>query len=210
MSAVYDPAPPGPVLVVTEGKHDIEFLKRISRMLHGHDARVPHLGTLEAEGKLLFLPGGGGDLNAWATRFAALPHPRFFLFDRETAAVRAERQALVEALNRKPWCAAFLTSLRAAENYLHPSAILAATGVHVAVGDDDDVARLLALKVLELTSGQPWESLSRRARTRLCNQIKRVLNTTVVEHMTPGLLAERDPRGEVHHWLMTIGAFCTP
>lgn len=210
MSTVSDPAPPGPALIVTEGKHDIEFLKRISRMLHGHDPRVPNLGQLEAEGKLLFLPVGGGDLSAWACRLAALPHPLFFLFDRETAPIRAERQVLVEALNRKPWCAAFLTSLRAAENYLHASAILAATSMRVEVGDDDDVAQLLALKILELTGGLPWGSLSRRSRTRLCNQIKRVLNTTVVEHLTPDLLAERDPRGEVRHWLTTMGTFCAP
>ena len=49
---------PAGVLVVVEGLNDIEFLRRISRMLHRHDLAVPDLDRLEADGRLTFLTAG--------------------------------------------------------------------------------------------------------------------------------------------------------
>ena len=46
---------------------------------------------------------------------------------------------------------------------------------------------------------------SSRARKRMAYRAKRWLNTDVVEHMTPELLSQRDPQGEVLSWLRTIG-----
>ena len=50
-----------------------------------------------------------------------------------------------------------------------------------------------------------WDDLPGRRRKRLCNRVKRWLNTRVAEHMTPELLADRDVDGEVVAWLKTIG-----
>src|SRR5690348_15080942 len=53
------------LLVVVEGKHDVEFLRRISRILHRDEARLPDLSGLEGSGRLVFVPFGGGDIFGW-------------------------------------------------------------------------------------------------------------------------------------------------
>jgi len=53
-------------LVVVEGRHDVVFLRTLSRTLHAIDPAIPDLGSLEQAGKLVFLPFGGGDVLAWA------------------------------------------------------------------------------------------------------------------------------------------------
>ncbi|MEK6233786.1 MAG: hypothetical protein N2C14_03655, partial [Planctomycetales bacterium] len=49
-----------------------------------------------------------------------------------------------------------------------------------------------------------WEDLDRRTRKRLRNRAKRWLNAEAAGRMTPELLAERDPEGEVRGWLAVI------
>jgi hypothetical protein len=196
-------AGPGPVLAVVEGKHDIEFLKRISRLLHGQDEHLPDLGALEAEARLVFMPTGG-ELQAWATRLAALPQPQFFLIDREAAPTSTERETLAQTLNQQAGRVAHVTSKRASENYLHPAAVLEATGMVVEFDDVSNVPDLLASKVVTLTSATAWTELSRRSRTRLRNRLKRVLNTAAAERMTVARLTERDPGGEVAGWLQAV------
>ncbi len=44
------------VFLGVEGKWDIEFLKRISKLLHTTDATVPDLNVAEASGELVFIP----------------------------------------------------------------------------------------------------------------------------------------------------------
>jgi len=51
------------VFVVVEGSNDIQFLNRISRILHADDPRLPDLAEMERRGELIFVPFGGGDLS---------------------------------------------------------------------------------------------------------------------------------------------------
>ena len=60
------------LIVVVEGRHDVEFLRRISKMLHVADRRLPDLGERERAGELIFLPIGGGDIASWGTALAGL------------------------------------------------------------------------------------------------------------------------------------------
>ena len=53
------------VLVVVEGANDIEFLRRISILLNSHDESLPHLVEMEQRGELVFVPFGGGHVQAW-------------------------------------------------------------------------------------------------------------------------------------------------
>lgn len=71
------------LLLVVEGVHDIEFLRRISRMVHAREPRLPDLAAMESADNLIVVPFGGGDVVAWAQRFAALALPQIYLFDRE-------------------------------------------------------------------------------------------------------------------------------
>jgi hypothetical protein len=70
---------PRPLLVVTVGVLDIACLTRLSQIVRSDDARLPDLNTLARQGRVIFLPAGGGDLAAWMHRLAPLGCPEFFL-----------------------------------------------------------------------------------------------------------------------------------
>jgi hypothetical protein len=203
------PAPAGghrPVLVIVEGRHDIEFLKRISGMLAAHRTDLPNLTQFERAGGLIFIPAGG-DFVPWLHRLSGFGFPEVHIYDREIPPATEQRQAGVAADNRRSGCRAFLTRQRALENYLHPDAIREARGLHLTFSANDDVAALAAQASLTLPGSASWESLSRRARQRLRNRAKTWLNTSAVDRMTPERLAERDPAGEIPLWLTTISRF---
>jgi hypothetical protein len=195
-----------PVLVIVEGRYDIEFLIRISGMLAAHRADLPSLARLEQSGKLVFIPAGG-DFVPWLHRLAGFGCAEVHIYDREISPVTEQRQAGAAAVNRRPRCRAFVTRHRALENYLHPKALRETRGLDIVFNDQDDVAALAAQASLAFHSTVSWDSLSRRARQRLRNRAKSWLNTAAAERMTPERLAERDPIGEIPLWLGTIGRF---
>ena len=195
-----------PVLVIVEGRYDIEFLNRISGMLAAQRADLPSLAQLEQAGKLIFIPAGG-DFVPWLHRLAGFGCAEVHIYDREIPPVTEQRQAGAAAVNRRPRCRAFVTRHRALENYLHPEALRETRGLDITFSDQDDVAALAAQASLAAHSTVSWNSLSRRARQRLRNRAKSWLNTAAAERMTPERLAERDPTGEIPLWLETIGGF---
>ena len=192
------------LVIVTEGIHDIAFLKSISTLLQSSDAQLPDLLRLEKAGRLTFIPTGGGSLCDWVYRLAGLGHREFHLYDREVPPVTEERLRLVAAINRRPGCVARLTGKRSLENYLDRQAILQASGADIEVDDSSDIPGLVAQQVGQLSAGAAWQDLSRRSRNRLRNRVKRRLNTLGVEGMTLERLALRDPLGEVAGWLRTV------
>jgi hypothetical protein len=199
-------SPPGPQLfLVVEGRHDVEFLKRIAVLLHADDPSLPDLAGLERAGIILFVPAGGGDFRPWSTRLAPLGLAEFHLYDREIFPESERRRAWAALVNSRPRSRAFVTSRRSLENYLHPAAICEVRGVSLAYSADDDVADLSARALFTPSSNAAaWEDLSRRARRRLRDRAKSWLNTTAVERMTVGRLREQDPDGEVAGWLRVI------
>ena len=193
------------VLVVVEGPHDIEFLRRISAILRVEDPSLPDLAAMERRGELVFVPFGGGDLWLWATRLAGLCCAEFHLYDRETSPETELRQQVADVVNLRPQCRAVLTRKRSLENYLHPSAIREVSGISLDCSDDDLVADLLAERRYAHQGDEaPWAELTRQVRKRRRNRAKRLLNTRVADRMTPQRLAERDPDGEVISWLQII------
>jgi len=196
---------PSPIIVVLEGKHDAEFLRRISAVLHAADAKVPDLRAMERDGRIVFLPCGGVDLENWPWRLAPLACREFHLLDRdgpEEAHARREAAALV---NLRPGCRAAVTRKRAVENYLHPRAVFEVRGIEIQFSDEDDVADVVASACYaQQGPAMSWELLPLRARKRYRNHVKRWLNTRAVDRMTANRLAERDPDGEVRGWLATI------
>jgi len=194
------------LLVIVEGKHDLAFLRTISRILHADDPTLPDLGELERAGALVVLPIGGGDLLAWAARMAALGLPEFHLLDREVPPATERRQQAVEIVNQRPNCRAYLTRKRALENYLHPRAVKEVSMLELTFGDDDDVADMVARACFERQDHElAWEELPGRAKKRCRETAKRWLNRQAVERMTVEMLDERDPEGEVMGWLEAIG-----
>jgi hypothetical protein len=87
------PAMPRPaqVLVVVEGSNDIEFLRRISSILHRDDPSLPDLADMERRLALVIAPTGGVDLST-GFRFAGLSLPEFHLLDRDIPPATQNRQ----------------------------------------------------------------------------------------------------------------------
>lgn len=160
---------------------------------------------MEQRGELIFVPFGGGHVRAWANRLAPLKRAEFHLYDHELPPETDHRRQAAETVNRRSRCQAILTSKRCLENYLHPDAILAASGVRIAFDNFDCVAELVARELYQQRPGEvPWQLQARRSQSRMANRAKRWLNSTVVERMTPAMLRESDPNDEIQSWLLAI------
>lgn len=193
-------------LVVLEGQHDCEFLRRIAAMLHRAGELPTDLATLEAQGTVILLPIGGGNLANWSRRLAPLGLLEFHLYDRELPPETHVRQAWIRQINERVGCRAVLTNKRSLENYLHASAIEQALGVQLAFDDNTPMTEALARSCHDAKPRQlPWERLPRASQKKFLHRAKRRLNTQVASRMTPRLLAERDPAGDLRSWLATIG-----
>jgi hypothetical protein len=193
------------LIVVVEGLHDVAFLQRISRILYSADSTLLDLGERERAGDLVFLPFGGGDVVAWAQRLAALQLNEIHIYDREAPPETEFRRQAAEMVNRRRGCRAFVTSQRSLENYIHPACIRDVSGLDLSYREDDDAAELVARSCHERQGSVPaWDELPGRARKRFRERAKRWLNRAAVERMTPELLDEVDPVGEVRGWLAAI------
>jgi hypothetical protein len=191
--------------MIVEGQNDIEFLRRISGTLHASDSHLPDLSSLERRGQLVFVPFGGGDLRSWTYRLARLCAAEFHLYDREESPLTEERHEAARLVNLRAGCRAVVTSKRSLENYLAPQSVSETCGVQISFTDDDDVADLVAKhRHLRQHPVSGWAGLPARSRRRLRNRVKRLLNSAVVDRMTPELLADRDPAGEILSWLKAI------
>jgi predicted ATPase len=201
------------IFVGVEGTNDINFLTAVSAILHSEDESVPDLGQMEQSDELVFFPLGGSNLKLWVNRLESLGRPEFHIYDGDVGGYEEK----MRQINSRERCSALKTRKREMENYLHPDAIKEVMGIEVKFGDDDDVPRIIAQKFYEKAlerrrarEGQNgrtvlgWDDLSSNARTRAIRTVKSTLNTAVVQKMTPALLAERDPEGEIKSWLKTI------
>ncbi len=196
---------PSPVLIIVEGIHDVEFLRRLTANLHLADASIPDLAACEQAGLVVFVPFGGGGVLAWSSRFAPLLCWEFHLYDREIAPETPVRQEAVDRINRRPNCHALLLRKRALENYLHTAAIVNAGGGLIVANDDESMALAVARDWYHRQpQACPWDALTPRARRRIAARSKRWLNTVAVNAMTLGMLHQRDPAGELVAWLRKI------
>ena len=200
-----DPQLSGPVLIIVEGIHDVEFLRRLTANLHLADASIPDLAAGEQTGLVVFVPFGGGSVLAWSSRFAPLRCREHHLYDREIEPETPVRQEAVDRINRRPNCHALLLRKRALENYLHTAAIVNAGGGLIVVNDEESMALAVARDWYHRQpQACPWDALTPRARRRMAARSKRWLNTVAVNAMTLGMLHQRDPAGELLSWLRKI------
>jgi hypothetical protein len=196
------------LILVIEGGYDVQFLRRIGRMLHADDPRLPDLWMLEQSGKIVFVPCGGSNFCHWTHRLSGLGIPEFHLYDREVPPLTTERRRAADLVNQRPGCHAVLTGKRAMENYLDPQSLREARGIDITFGDDDDVPQLVAQRMLEQSGGPAWSVLPSRGRRRLKDRTKKWLNVEAVERMTADRLAQRDPDRDGRRWLTTIAWMC--
>lgn len=190
------------IFIGVEGVNDINFLINISKILSQAGENVPNLGDLENQGKIIFFPLGGSNLALWKTRLANLNRPEYYIFDRDNAPpAPAKYQSSADELNRRANCKAVITGKKEMENYLHPDSILAAIGVRVSFSDFDDVPVLVAQ-----AKHPNWATLSSKDQKKTESHIKKMLNSSVAERMTPALLTSQDPNNEIRLWLSEIAS----
>jgi hypothetical protein len=115
----------------------------------------------------------------------------------------------IDEFNEHRNCEAVSTEKLEMENYLHPAAIKAVRSeVDITFGDFDDVPLLVAQAVNQAKShSEPWEKLTSNKRDKEIKKAKRWLNEKAAAQMTPELLDERDPNGEVRGWLSRIARY---
>ncbi len=191
-----------------EGKWDIEFLKRISRILHVVDATIPDLGIADAGGSLVFIPLGGSNLELWSSRLAGLSISEYYITDRDNRPPAPPKyDAQLTIWNGRADCEAVCTSKRELENYLHPDAIRSVVPTFPAIIDDfADVPMMLAEVIHSADPSAPvWATVTLDRQKSKASRAKARLNTDCVDQMTSTLLAQRDGPGELRAWLQKIG-----
>lgn len=197
------------LFVGVEGRHDIEFLKRISNILRADGCDVLHLEKMELDGELIFFPLGGSSLALWTSRLAPLSRPEFHLFDRDNEPSKpAKYQAEADEINQRDRCKALSTGKKEMENYIHFEAINAAYssfGIELLLtanfADFDDVPVKVA-ELVHAASDSPklWSNLDADDREKKISRAKRQLNTVAASAMTKKQLDEVDPDGHVLEW----------
>lgn len=195
-----------------EGKHDISFLKGLSRALIADGTDVPDLEALEQDGALIFFPFGGSNLALWAARLAPLGRPEYHICDRDTVPpLAAKYQPHIDAVNARGRCQAVCTAKREMESYLHPEAILEtyrANQIELALpdrfGDFDDVPLIVAQAVHQATAQTPWPAGEEEKCRKKESAAKAQLNGAAIGRMTRARLAETDPADEILGWFEHI------
>lgn len=197
------------VFIGVEGKWDIEFFKRIARVLRHDDPTIPDLDGAEASGWLVFIPLGGSSMELWTSRLANLERPEIYFTDRDDPPpANPKYHVHIAAWNARANCSAHCTTKRELENYLHPDAIRSvAQQFPQTIADFDDVPMLLAEAIhCADPNASDWNTLLPEKKKSKASNAKKRLNRECAEAMTPQLLQMSDPHGEIESWLRIIDA----
>lgn len=192
-----------------EGRHDINFLKSISKILAENGEDIENLEKAEATGKLIFLPMGGSSLDLWINRMKGFSRRCFYLMDRDTKPPAKPKYAdQADEFNKQPNAIAWTTTKKELENYLHPDAIKKILPSYSGTGDPfEDVPRLFAKAVYESSnSPKTWtevESNKEDLKNKESSAKKR-LSIEVVQSMSPSLLSKIDQDNDIRKWLGEI------
>ncbi|MCI4410574.1 MAG: ATP-binding protein [Thiotrichales bacterium] len=191
-----------------EGKHDISFLGHISKILADTEPEIPDLIEAEKTGKLVFIPLGGSSLDLWRSRLENINRPEFYLTDRDNLPPSDPKyKKAVDDWNARPNCIAWITPKRELENFIHLSLLKSEYPAYTGAGDDFDDVPMLVAEAKHIASGSSkiWDQVSEKDRKDKISRAKKDLNSNLVLKMTPPLLTESDPKGEVRSWLRAIG-----
>lgn len=186
------------VLVCVEGPTDIQFLRRMSKLLRTVNPALP---DLENDPRIALILLGGSTLKQWVDEHLLrnLGLPEIHIYDRDVPLKDGsfKYQSAVDKVNaRADGSKAVLTTKREIENYLHPDAIAEAfnghtsTPVVVNVTDTCDVEA-------DITTLLGQGKVNRRT-------IKSWLNQEAADRMTIARLDTRNSKTEIAGWLTEI------
>ncbi|MBU2912911.1 ATP-binding protein [Reichenbachiella agariperforans] len=205
-----NPADRVKVLIYVEGNHDVNALKRYSKILNEHNSEIIDLSTSDQVGYVIT---GGSALKHYIEHkhLRGLGKPEVHVYDSDVS----DYITAVNNLNAQndPNIIAFNTSKTELENYLHHEAILdayAENGISDltlnTLRDDLDIPTYLAQCLCERNGGN-WEELEPEKKKKLSSEKKKVLNTKAVDKMTIERLNERDSYTDLVTWLNAIKSF---
>lgn len=201
------------LFIGVEGKHDICFLKNISKVLRKGGEDVLDLDKMELSGEIIFFPLGGSSLLLWTSRLEPLKRPEFHLFDRDIPIPqKAKYQDIVDEVNKRTRCKAQSTAKKEIENYLHWDAINKTyiqfgidLGLTKNFSDFDDVPLEIAKRVHQIAEGSiSWANLTDNKRDKKISQAKRILNLVTSNFMTKPQIDEVDPSGDLLSWFVAM------
>jgi len=168
------------VFLGVEGKNDINFLKIISKILNNAGEDIPNLEKAEVEGKLVFVPLGGSNIELWISRLENLNILEYYIIDRDTIPpVDPHYQSIADDLNSRNNCIAKITNKKELENYIHPNVIASVYPTYAGQGDDfEDVPSLFAQAVHEASDSEiSWADLDSEKVEKELSRGKKRLNT---------------------------------
>lgn len=202
------------LFIGVEGKHDISFMKGISKVLRQAGEDVPDLEDLEVRGEIIFFPFGGSNLALWSSRLQPLQRPEYHICDRDNPhPAQPKYIEHMKEVNARNGCTAVTTGRREMENYIHHDAIreaYAANGAALNIpngfADFDDVPQIVAEAAAAAGGGKAWAELDDATKSKKLRNAKGNLNTAAINKMTPDRLTECDSNGEIRGWLSDIKA----
>ncbi len=189
------------LIVCVEGPTDVEFFKRLSRIIDD-DSRI----DFENDPRIIIIPLGGSTLKYWVDnhylRKLGLPEIHIYDGDKEENKTKAE-----QVNGRGDGSKAYTTNKREIENYVHPSII-------------KDIFSLSKEELTDLIdmSKTDWvkywntvdipkklkEIYKNKDRSIKENKIKEKICTEGIERMSIELFKELEAYEEVREWFTTI------
>lgn len=199
------------VFVGVEGKHDMNFLGVISRVLSETETDIADLGKMESEGRLIFVPAGGSNVALWVSRLRHFGVPEFHIFDRDNEPpANPHYKEYEDRHNAMEGVTAVHTSRKELENYIHVDAVTAARPNlrPNPVGPWESMP-IECARVSFLADGTQceWDALEKDSRKKKASNAKSWLNSEAVAQMTPELLTEIDTNDDLRTWLRQITAY---
>ena len=187
------------VLIYVEGNHDVNALKRYSRILHDDDNNILNLDGSDKVGLKHYIE---------QKHLSGLGKPEVHIYDNDVS----EYRTAVTRINAEnnPKKAAYNTEKLELESYLHHEAIIEAyaengtTGVTLEeITDQIDVPLEVAKKINE-TGNNDWNTLDPDKKKDLASRKKKLLNTKAVEKMNVNRIRAREGYNEIRSWLIKI------
>ncbi|WP_456397556.1 ATP-binding protein [Desulfurobacterium sp.] len=189
------------LIVCVEGPTDVEFFKRLSRIIDD-DLII----DFENDPRIIIIPLGGSTLKYWVDnhylRKLGLPEIHIYDGDKEENERKAE-----QINNRSDESKGFVTKKREIENYVHPSIMkdifylskqeltdlidMSKTD-WVEYWDTIDIPK----KLMEIYKNKGWSIKENKIKEKIC--------TEGIERMSIELLRELDAYEEVKEWFTTI------
>jgi len=188
------------VLVCVEGPTDIQFLRRMSKLLRTDN---PILPDLENDPRIALILLGGSTLKQWVDEHLLrnLGLPEIHIYDRDVPQRDGsfKYQSAVDRVNaRSDGSKAVLTTKREIENYLHADAIAEAFSGHTSTPVIVDLTDTCDVEH-DITTLLGQAKVNRRS-------IKSWLNQEAAEHMTIARLDARNSKIEIAGWLSEIAS----